>query len=57
MPNQPTLESIPQKIQVIAHAMHKESKGKVLTDRYQQQVSFAAVAHAGAAACRMLYPA
>lgn len=39
VPAQPTLESIPQKINTIAQALHKESEGKVLTDRYQQQVS------------------
>lgn len=35
VPAQPTLESIPQKINTIAQALHKESEGNVLTDRYQ----------------------
>lgn len=39
VPAQPTLESIPQKINTIVQALHKESESKVLTDRYQQQVS------------------
>lgn len=38
VPAQPTLESIPQKIAVIAQALNKETEGKALTERYQQQI-------------------